>query len=126
MSERRLDPRTDTAFSLRNLLRVRAVRYGLALAVLSTAEGVLMAGSAEDRAAERVAAHVATELRAEHYDRVARAGQRTGAQLNGLRFSWEGRPLVLAVLAADGGPATDEVLDELAARVGAILGERRA
>ena len=62
MPDRRLDPRTDARFSLRNLLRLRSLRDRLPLAVLSTADGVLMAGSREDRPAMRAAAHAALAL----------------------------------------------------------------
>ena len=62
MDERRIDPRTDPSFSLRNLLRTRAARERYSVAVVGTADGELMAGSQEDRPAWRVVAHAATAL----------------------------------------------------------------
>ena len=54
--ERRHFPRDDARASLQNLLRLRAMRGGYELVVLSTDEGVLIAASREDRIARRVAA----------------------------------------------------------------------
>ncbi len=117
---RRTDPRTNPRFSLKNLLSIRALRESFALAVLGTVDGVLMAGSQEDRAAQRLAAHASAELReCSASGRFARSGNRN-VSLNGLRFQAGGRSLCLAVLQPGGG-ATDASLDAIAARVRVIL-----
>ena len=60
--ERRRDPRTDATHSIRNLLAIRSERQECTLAVLGTADGLLMAGSREDYFAERAAAHASLHL----------------------------------------------------------------
>ncbi len=64
MHERRQDPRTSKPFSLRNLLKMRAERQGLLLAVVGTQDGFVMASSRglEDNQGARVVAHASTEL----------------------------------------------------------------
>ena len=117
---RRTDPRNNARFSLKNLLSIRALRERFALAVVGTADGVLMAGSDETRAAERVAAHVSAELRDRTGpNRFVRSGSRD-VSLSGLRFQAGGRSLCLAVL-QPGGAVSDASLDSIAARVRAIL-----
>ena len=122
MIERRQDPRTDTRFSLHNLLRVRALRHRLSLAVLGTPEGMLMAGSREDRPAQRAVAHAALAL-VNGGERFERLGKRTAAMVQGLRFdAGAGGTLCLAVLAQSGRVA-EGLLEELASRIQAILRE---
>lgn len=118
MLDRREDPRDDAQFSLRNLLSVRALRERFALAVLGTTDGMLMVGSQEDRAAQRVAAHVSAELRSGP-GRFVRSGTR-GVSLSGLHFQAGGRSLCLAVLQPGSG-VSNASLDSMAARVRAIL-----
>ncbi len=121
MLDRRRDPRTDPHASLRNLLRVRAERHGLGLAVISTADGVLVAGSREDRPARRAAAHAADEVRRG----ASFVREAPGARLRGVRVDYAGGPLVIAVLEQQAGPAAENVLAGLAERIGAILSELR-
>jgi hypothetical protein len=122
MIERRLDPRTDPSHSLRNLLKVRSDRHALALALLLTHDGILMAGSKEGRLAERMAAHAAQELFTGPADRINVRGRRTGAALSALRFTSRGRPLALAILSED-RPLDRQELEDMASRVGRILQE---
>ncbi|MGE0711235.1 MAG: hypothetical protein AB7N76_28760 [Planctomycetota bacterium] len=122
MTDRRRDPRTDAHVSLVNLLRVRTTRHGLALALLLTADGLLMAGSQTGVTAERMAAHAAQELFQGPADRVNVTGRRTGARLSALRFQSEGRPLAVAVLSQD-QPLSREELEDIALRVRRILAE---
>lgn len=120
MTNRRIDPRNNARFSLKNLLSIRALRERFALAVVGTAQGVLMAGSQEDRAAERVAAHASAALSDQTGpSRFVRSGSRD-VSLSGLRFKAGGHSLCLAVL-QPGGAASDASLDAIAARVRAIL-----
>ncbi len=123
MNERRKDPRTDTCFSLRNLLRVRALEHCLSLAVLSTTDGMLLAGSREDRPAQRAAAHSGLALTGPS-ERFERLGRRTDATVSGLRFNATGGPLCLTVL-SEGPRIAAGMLEELARRVRAILLEGR-
>ena len=123
LSDRRIDPRTDSSYSLQNLLRVRSERHALALALLLTPDGILMAGNQATRAAERLAAHTARELFLDGApERLAREAPRTGARLAALRFQSRGRPLALAVLSEQGALASEQV-EDLASRVRAILHE---
>ena len=86
LSNRRIDPRTDSSYSLQNLLRVRSERHTLALALLLTPDGILMAGNQVSRAAERLAAHTARELFLDGApERLSREAPRTGARLACLR-----------------------------------------
>jgi hypothetical protein len=64
MHERRQDPRTSKPFSLRNLLKTRAERQGLLIAVVGTQDGFVMASSrdAGDKQGPRVVAHASSEL----------------------------------------------------------------
>lgn len=119
MHERRRDSRANPHFSLRNLFSTRAQRDRFSLAVLGTHEGVLMAGSQEDRAAQRCVAHAADQLAAA--GRFACEGRRTGGRLSGLRMEVGGKPLVLAVLDAQPRARGEGMLNELAARVRSIL-----
>ena len=130
MDDRRTDPRTDAHFSLRNLLRVRSARMGVDLAVLSTHHGVVMAGSREDDAAERVAAHAAFELCRPGkalFDRfVATTGE--SERMAGLRFAFEGTPMTIALLEVEARPRLaqpEDGLREIADRVLAILSQQR-
>lgn len=123
MNERRRDPRTDTRFSLRNLLRVRSHEHQLSLAVLGTPDGMLMAGSREDRPAQRAVAHAALALIGKG-ERFELEGKRTDATVLGLRFEANGGALCLAVL-SEGPRIAEGLLDELARRVRAILIEGR-
>ena len=123
LSDRRIDPRTDSSYSLQNLLRVRSERHALALALLLTPEGMLMAGNEANRAAERLAAHTARELfLADGPERLTRHAPRPGARLAAIRFQSRGRPLALAVLCEQGELAAEQV-EDLASRVRAILHE---
>ena len=127
MDERRIDPRTDPSFSLRNLLRTRAARERYSVAVVGTADGELMAGSQEDRPAWRVVAHAATALFREGSpgDRFERAARTRSARLTGVRFEARGRPPCLAVVEdpqhASGGGALEPALADMVRRVQAIL-----
>lgn len=128
MRERRLDPRTDACFSLRNLLRVRSAQNDYAFAVLGTAEGMVMAGSKVDTAAEQAAAEASYQLfrqaKQHPYGRYSISAP-TG-RLSAIRFEVDGRPLLLAVLDREGlqPEQRDEfVLDQLADRVQCILEE---
>lgn len=123
MSERRLDPRTDPQYSLRNLLRIRAEREGLEIAVISTAEGLLMAGSHEGRAAQRIAAEAALLVRAS--GSIERLGAKTGAAMRAIRFDSRGRALCLAVLRTQAA-AEEADLEGMAGRVRKILAEAEA
>lgn len=116
--ERRQDPRTDVAFSLTNLLRVRARRHAFDLAVLSTDEGVLMATSRDGNIAERAAAHASA------LGPTSRWGEDGARTLVGRRLDVDGRPVLLAVVRRD-ERAEDPALDDLADRVRAILQEHR-
>jgi hypothetical protein len=118
VTDRRRDPRTDRRFSLQNLLTLRSAGNGLALAVVGTRSGVLMAGSREDGAAQRAIAHAARELHTE--TRFTTHGARTGGRLSGRRLIVDDEPVVLAVMDQDRRPL-DGVLDEMAERVSAIL-----
>lgn len=119
-TERRMDPRTDPQFSLRNLLRIRCARQRMDLAVVSTQDGVLMAGNSEGRAAQRVAAEAALMVRGE--TRVDRHARRSAARLQALRFDSEGRELCLAVLRTQSGAERDtRVMEDMAAAVLRIL-----
>ena len=124
IDDRRRDPRTDPHASLHNLLRVRAEVHDLALALLSTADGVLVAGSRQDRPAQRAAAHAADVLRGEP-TRFARDARRTGGRLSGLRLEVDGRPLILSVLEERPAGEAEALLTSLAERVSAILAELR-
>ena len=120
---RRRDPRTNAHYSLRNLLRHRSPA---AVAVLGTSAGILMAGSQEDRVAQRVAAHAADALFSKDGARViACNGKRTGGRLSGLRFQADGCDLFLAVLDPRASCDRNGFLQELADRVRCILGESR-
>ncbi|MEZ6189400.1 MAG: hypothetical protein R3F62_30910 [Planctomycetota bacterium] len=128
MRERRLDPRTDAAFSLRNLLRVRSAQNDYTLAVLGTSEGMVMAGSKLDDAAARAAAEASYELfRQAQQHPYGRYTSKVGSsRLSAIRFEVEGRALLLAVLDREGlqPEQRDEfVLDQLADRVQSILEE---
>lgn len=125
MTERRRDPRTDPHRSLRNLLATRSARHGLGLVALGTAAGVLVAGSREDRPAQRALAHAATELNA-GARQWTRDAARTGGRLAAVRFEADGKPLVLTVLAASAGMGPDGALAGLVERIRAIFGEMRA
>ncbi len=127
MHERRQDPRTDTRFSLRNLLRTRCLDNSLSLAVLSTPAGMLMAGSREDRPAERTAAHLADSLfgtGSTPGPQVVGRGRRTESSISGLRFEVPGGALCLGVL-SHGKSASEGLLVDMARRIRAILGEGR-
>lgn len=122
MTERRMDPRTDPQFSLRNLLRIRAQRQRLDLAVVSTEDGILMAGNQEGRAAERVAAEAALMVRNE--EQAERSGKRSAAKMKAVRFASRGRSLCLAVLRTQASAERDtRSLSEMADAVLRILGE---
>lgn len=120
MSERRQDPRTDPQFSLRNLLRIRAERERLDIAVVSTVEGLLMAGSHEGRAAQRIAAEAALLVRGG--DSVERRGAKTGAAMRAIRFDSRGRTLCLAVLRTQAAAEEADLLG-MAGRIRKILAE---
>lgn len=122
MTERRMDPRTDPQFSLRNLLRIRATRQDLDLAVVSTDDGILMAGNQEGRAAQRIAAEAALMVRSEGH--AERQGKRSAATMKALRFDSRGRSLCLAVLRTQASAERDtRSLDEMATAVLRILTE---
>jgi hypothetical protein len=129
--ERRKDPRTDTTYSLRNLLRVRVERHAYAAAVLGTSDGVLLAGSREDLLAEGLVAEASYELfdsRAP-YGRFSRESSTSSQRLSGVRIQVDGKTLLLALLDETGANVEfddDEVLDEITECVGRILAERRA
>ncbi|MCO5171091.1 MAG: hypothetical protein M9894_32610 [Planctomycetes bacterium] len=110
--DRRRDPRTDPAYSLANLLRLRAERFACALAALGTEDGLVMAASHPGRTAEEAVARASLDLRA------GGAGSRA---LHRRRVDVDGQAVVLAVV----GRAPEEgALSELADRVKAILRER--
>jgi len=122
MTERRMDPRTDPQYSLRNLLRIRAQRQQLELAIVSTEDGILMAGNQEGRAAERVAAEAALMVRGEI--RAERSGKRSAATMKALRFASRGRSLCLAVLRTQAVAERDtRSLNEMADAILRILSE---
>ncbi len=128
IDDRRRDPRTDPHTSLRNLMRVRAEVHDLALALLSTADGMLLAGSRQDRPAQRAAAHAADALRGDDaavFGGFTRDAPRTGGRLSGLRLEVDGRPLILSVLEERPRGEAEALLEGLAERVGAILSELR-
>lgn len=109
---RRLDPRTDPAYSLVNLLRLRAERFACALAALGTEDGVVMAASHPGRTADEAVARASLDLR----------GGGTGSRaLHRRRVEVDGQAVVLAVV---GRAPESGALDELADRVRAILRER--
>lgn len=119
MINRRLDPRTDRRFSLRNLLNLRSNAHDLSLAVVGTRDGVLMAGSREDGTAERALAHASAELGGRIC--FSTEGQRTGGRLAGMRLVVDGEPVVLAIMDRAQRPL-DGVLEEMADRIKCILG----
>lgn len=122
MTERRIDPRTDPQFSLRNLLRIRAQRQHLDLAIVSTEDGILMAGNHEGRAAERVAAEAALMVRGEA--QAERRGKRSAATMKAVRFDSRGRSLCLAVLRTQAGAERDtRSLNDMADAILRILSE---
>ncbi|MBL4849319.1 MAG: hypothetical protein JKY65_27650 [Planctomycetes bacterium] len=122
MTERRMDPRTDPQFSLRNLLRIRALRQRLDLAVVSTEDGIVMAGNQEGRAAQRIAAEAALLVRGQ--ERIERSSRRSGATMKAVRFSSRGRSLCLSVLKTQASAERDtQNLNEIAAAVLRILSE---
>ena len=122
MTERRMDPRTDPQFSLRNLLRLRALRQSLDLAVVSTEDGIVMAGNHEGRAAQRIAAEATLLIRGQ--DQIERSAPRTGATMKAVRFDSRGRSLCLSVLRSQASAERDtQSLDEIAAAVLRILSE---
>jgi len=128
MRERRLDPRDDASFSLRNLLRVRSAQNDYTLAVLGTADGMVMAGSKVNQDAARAAAEASYELflQAKLHPYGRYTSRVDGSRISAIRFEVEGRPLLLAVLDGEGlqPEQRDEfVLDQLAHRVQSILEE---
>lgn len=130
MSDRRLDPRTDASFSLKNLLRLRTARNDYALTVVGTPDGYVMAGSRGGDPAEETAAQASLELfvRAEEapFGRVSR--RTPSGRLSGMRFEVEGRPLFVALVDQTGQPREhedDHYLDAIAERIQAILVEQR-
>ncbi len=132
MSERRLDPRTDPTYSLRNLLRVRAARHDLALVVVSTADGFVMASSHDGapestgrRAAERAAAHASDAARKEPRVETRWTDSAPWQRLHARRVDAAGRAVLVSVVGAPNptGGVADPV-DDLAARVASILSER--
>lgn len=116
--DRRRDPRTDQLYSLRNLLRVRSDKFQMPVLVLGTEEDVLIAGSQEDRQAER------TLLRASN----AAAREPGAADHVRHRFSVFEQTLVLVSLGSPsgaGGPRPGflegVLLSEVAQRVRRIF-----
>lgn len=108
-------------------MRIRSRENELSLAVLSTPGGMIMAGSREDRPAERAAAHLADALfgaGSSQGPQVVKRGRRTESSISGLRFDAPGGALCLGVLSR-GAAASEGLLAEMAQRVRAILGEGR-
>ena len=125
MTERRMDPRTNPQYSLRNLLRIRAERQRLDLAVVFTEDGILMAGNQEGRAAERVAAEAALMVRGE--ERAERSGKRSAATMKAVRFASRGRSLCLAVLRTQASAERETgSLDDMTTAILRILSEAEA
>ena len=130
MDDRRLDSRQDATFSLRNLLRVRPQRKNYALAVLGTAEGLVMAGSREDDLAKMTAAQVSLRLFKNGdeapFGRFTKSG--LGKRVSGIRFQIDGNELFVAVVDERGTADErddDRVLDELAERINDIISQQR-
>ena len=132
MSERRLDPRTDPTYSLRNLLRVRAARHDLALVVVSTTDGLVMASSRDGapeaggrRAVERAAAHASDAARTQPRVEARWTDSAPWQRLRARRVDAAGRAVLVSVVGAP-PPAGDvaDPVDDLAARVASILSER--
>lgn len=130
MDERRKDHRRDATFSLRNLLRIRSERRNYALAVLGTAEGLVMAGSREDDLAKMTAAQVSLRLfkapEEAPFGRFTKSG--LGKRVSGVRFEIDGNELFLAVVDEHGSADErddDVLLDELAERVHDIITQQR-
>ena len=121
--ERRRDPRTDATFSIRNLLQHRSELQACTLAVLGTADGLLLAGSREDYFAERAAAHASLHLCRAKTHRFEGPGASPGEHLTGVGFEVAGRPLFVAVLDRRSAPGRSEEVEQLAERVRCILAE---
>lgn len=124
MHERRRDPRTSKPYSLMNLLKTRAERDGLLLAVVGTPDGWVMASSRDraDKQGARLAAHASAELfgGAGREVFVLAPDARPEMRLLGMRIEVDGRPAFVAVIV---GSARSFSLDELAGCVKRILGE---
>jgi hypothetical protein len=121
--DRRRDPRTDATFSIRNLLRMRSERHECTLAVLGTADGLLMAGSREDYFAERAAAHASLHLTQAGTRIFEGPGASPGEHLTGVGFEVAGRPLFVAVLDRRAPDSRGDEVESLAERVRCILAE---
>jgi len=121
--ERRRDPRTDATHSIRNLLLIRSERQECTLAVLGTADGLLMAGSREDYFAERAAAHASLHLCRAPGKQFEGPGASPGEHLTGVGFEVAGRPLFVAVLDRRSSPGRQDDVQALAERVRCILAE---
>jgi len=123
--DRRSDPRTDFAFSLRNLLRRRSSRDAYELAVVGTPDGLVMAASDDHDLVAEAAAHASLRLRDAPFGRFS--GVLGDGRITCARFEVFGRPLVVALF--DRGDRRDHehdtFLDRVAERVHAILNEQR-
>jgi hypothetical protein len=131
--DRRVDPRTDLDYSLRNLLRARARHHGYVVAVLTTHDGLLLAASPPEGAPEggdgeeRVQASRLAERAAAHASTGTPLHDAGAVRLVGQRFDVDGQPLVLAIVRPIAPSDHDEpALTDMAGRIRAILGERRA
>jgi hypothetical protein len=129
IDERRKDPRTSRTFSLGNLLRTRAESLSWEVAIVGTRDGLLLASSrgAQDRFAQRAAAHVSARLFAGEPARSDGPFDwapplKPEVKLAGERFTVRGQPVFLAVVARGDGPARGH-LDEAARAVERILNE---
>lgn len=112
--DRRLDPRTDPAYSLHNLLRTRAERLACAMAALGTSEGVVMASSHPGRVADEAVATASSRA----------DGGRIAPALVTRRVRLEHQEVLLALVTFK--DIDERTLNDFAERVASILREGRA